>query len=128
MAIRMILTCTFLTAGILIIPGCGQQTTPSPTGSQPEASAQDAAPDVTVTPEMAEALAKADALDGQDDKIVTRCASCALKMDGSNEHPLHVGEYTMYFCKEDCKQAFSEDIPASVLAMKLPPTDKTDTP
>ena len=60
---------------------------------------------------MVEVLAKADALDGQSDKIVSLCASCALGMDGSKEHQLHVGEYTMYFCRDDCQQAFSEGRP-----------------
>jgi YHS domain-containing protein len=49
-------------------------------------------------------------------------------MDGSNEHPLRVGEYTMYFCSEDCKQAFREGIPKSVLGMKLGTTDASDSP
>jgi YHS domain-containing protein len=119
MVTRMMLACV-LSAGMLVISGCGQQGGPSPVVSQPEASVPDESPAVAATPEMAEVLAKADALDGQGDKIVSLCASCALGMDGSSEHPLHVGEYTMYFCTDDCKQAFSEDISKSVLGMKLP--------
>jgi hypothetical protein len=49
-------------------------------------------------------------------------------MDGSNEHTLLVGEYTMYFCEDHCKEAFSEDITKSVLAMKLPTPDQGDRP
>ena len=81
-----------------------------------------------MTPEMAEVLAKADALDGQSDKVVSLCASCALGMDGSEEHSLRVGEYTMYFCSDDCKQEFSKDISESILGMQLPTADKSDNP
>jgi hypothetical protein len=49
-------------------------------------------------------------------------------MDGSKEHQLRVGEYTMDFCSDHCKQAFSADISKSVLAMKLPTADKSDSP
>ena len=128
MVTRMMLARVLLAAGMLVISGCGQQVDPSPVVSQPEASDPDAAPEVAVTPEMVEVLAKADALDGQDDKIVSLCASCALGMDGSNEYPLRVGEYTMYFCADDCKEAFSEDISKSVLGMKLPTADESDSP
>ena len=128
MVTRMMLPHMLLAAGMLAISGCGQQGDPSPVVSQPEASAPDVSPEVAVTPEMAEALAKADALDGQGDKIVSLCASCALGMDGSNEHSLHVGEYTMHFCADDCKQAFSEDISKSVLSMKPPAADESDSP
>ena len=128
MVARMMLVCVLLPAGMLSICGCSEQGSPSPVASPPEAIATDAPPEVVVTPEMAEVLAKADALDGQSDKIVSLCASCALGMDGSNEHALPVGEYTMCFCADDCKQAFSEDIRQSVLGMKLPAPDAKDSP
>lgn len=128
MSTRMTLACVLLFAGTLVVSGCGQQGGPSPAASQPEASVSDAPAEFAATPEMVEVLAKADALDGQSDKTVSLCASCVLGMDGSKEHQLHVGEYTMCFCADHCKQAFSEDISKSVLAMKLPAEEKSDTP
>lgn len=100
---------------MLVVSGCG-----SSGDSAADGSATDSAANVTVTPEMAEMLAKADALDGQVDKVVTLCAPCSLGMDGLEEHSLQVGDYTMWFCKDYCKQRFSEDIPKSVLKMKVP--------
>jgi hypothetical protein len=117
MITRVMVACVSLAGGILAVTGCGEPGGPSSVVSQPAASAPDTLREVVVTPEMAEALAKADARDGQSDKIVSLCASCALGMDGSKEHSLRVGEYVMYFCSDDCKQAFSEDIPKSVLAL-----------
>lgn len=125
---RMTLACGLLAAGTFVISGCGQQGGPSPVASQPESSVPDTPMKFTATPRMAEVLAKADALDGQTDKIVTRCASCALGMDSSNEHRLQVGEYTMYFCTDDCKKAFREDIAKSVLGLKLTAADKSASP
>ena len=116
-----------LAAGMLVTAGCGQQDEASPEAEQPETEAPDAPAEFAATAEMEQVLAQADALDGQEDQVVTRCASCALGMDGSEEHALRVGEYTMYFCAEDCKQAFSEDIAKSVLAMKIPEADASGT-
>lgn len=126
MVARMVFVC--FVAGMLVVSGCGQQGSPSPAGSQPESSPADEALEVAVTPAMAEVLAKADALDGQSDKVVSLCASCALGMDGSEEHSLRVGEYTMYFCSGDCKQEYSKDISQSILGMQLPTAEKSGNP
>lgn len=125
---RKMLAFGLLAGGMLVASGCSRQGGPSTTASQPEAGAADAPAEFDATPEMAAVLAKADALDGQSDKIVSLCASCALGMDGSDKHQLRVGEYTMYFCADHCKQAFSEDISKSVLAMKLPAADESASP
>lgn len=117
-----------LVAGMLGTLGCGQQGGAPPAGTPGEPDISGAAVEVAVTPEMAEKLAAADALDGEADKIVTLCASCALGMDGLSEHRLRVGEYTMYFCAEHCKQAFAEDVSKSVLAMEIPEADASDSP
>ena len=57
---------------------------------------------------MKDILAKADQVNGTADKIVTKCARCNLAMDGTKEHALKVGEYTLLFCSEDCKQTFAK--------------------
>lgn len=127
MFICRISVAVLLSSGLLAFSGCGQSGSPSPAPSQSETT-DVATADVVVTAEMAEVLAKADALDGQADKVVSLCASCALGMAGSEEHSLHVGPYTMYFCADHCKQAFSEDVSKSVLAMKLPAANDGDSP
>ena len=65
-------------------------------------------------------LAAADQLDGTADKIVSKCASCALSMDGKKEHSLKVDEYTLYFCSEKCKSAFAENTIESIKSLKIP--------
>ena len=65
-------------------------------------------------------LAQADLLDGEADKIVMRCASCALKMDGSSDHALKVLDYTLYFCTERCAKSFAENTTKAVLALEIP--------
>jgi hypothetical protein len=71
-------------------------------------------------------LAKADAVDGKTDKVVSNCASCALSMSGSPDHAIAVSGYTMHFCTTDCKESFGKDITKSVLAMKVPEADEPD--
>ena len=85
----------------------------------PEAPAVDTIAAETKT-KMTGLLSKADLLDGKEDKIVTRCASCMLNMDGTNEHTVKVLDYTMYFCTEHCAKSFAKDTTKSVLAMKIP--------
>jgi hypothetical protein len=125
MVIRMTLMYALLVAGMLSLSGCGQPTDSPPAASQPQTDVA-GLPETAVTPAMADALARADALDGQSDNVVSLCASCALGMDGSAAHPLRVGQYTMHFCKADCKQSFGEDISKSVLAMEVPDADSGD--
>ncbi len=106
-----------LVMGIAVLSGCGQQPD-STSDTSAESGTTQTTVEVTVTPEMEAVLAKADALDGESDKTIKRCASCKLGMDGSSENALSVGQYTMHFCTGDCKAAFSKDVTASVLAMK----------
>lgn len=65
-------------------------------------------------------LAKADALDGKTDKVVTKCAGCALGMDGKAEHSIAAHGYTLHLCSAHCKEDFSKDVDKSILAMELP--------
>lgn len=81
------------------------------------APAAPAAP-VAATPEMAATLAKADAKDGAVDKVVHRCAGCALGMDGKAEMPLQVGEYTMHFCKPACLDRYARDAKGELAKLK----------
>ena len=95
-------------------------------GGEPAAAkAPDASKQAGITDQMKDILAKADLVDGTADKVITKCAACELAMDGDKEHSLKVGEYTLLFCSEECKERFAKDVEKSVLGIKLP---KTATP
>lgn len=65
-------------------------------------------------------LAKADALDGKTDKVVTKCGNCALGMDGKAEFTLKTHGYDMYFCSAGCKEAFEKETDKKIMAMTIP--------
>ena len=50
-----------------------------------------------------------DAIDGQVDHVVSKCASCALAMAGHPDHSLAVEGYQMHFCSEACRTGFGKD-------------------
>lgn len=125
---RMTFACALFLAGSSVLFGCStKKEAPQPPSTAAAAPAADAPADIVVTPEMATILTEVDAKDGQSDKTVSLCASCALKMAGSPEHSLKVGEYTMCFCQDTCKEAFSKDIPQNVVAMAQPKADADET-
>ena len=72
------------------------------------------------TAEVEAKLAKADLVDGTADKVVSKCAGCALAMDGKSENALKVSGYTIHFCSDGCKKGFEEDTTKSILAMTIP--------
>ena len=72
------------------------------------------------TAELMAKLAKADLLDGTEDKIVTRCATCALKMVGKPEHSMNVMGYTMYFCSDQCAKSFGADTTKALRELVVP--------
>jgi len=76
--------------------------------------------DADATAAVLAKLAEADEIDGKTDKVVSKCASCALGMDGKSEHALEVSGYTLHFCSEDCKTGFEEDTTKAILALKIP--------
>ena len=65
-------------------------------------------------------LAKADEFDGAADRIVSKCSSCGLGMDGKAEHAVSAHGYTLHFCSDGCKTGFSQDLDTSLLALKVP--------
>ncbi len=65
-------------------------------------------------------LAEADEFDGKTDKVVSKCASCALGMDGKSEHALEVSGYKLHFCSENCKTGFEKGTTKAILALKIP--------
>ena len=110
-----------LISGYLLAPVAGCSKEEAPQSTTPAARVvQTAQSDAKVEAKVETKLAKADLVDGKADKIVTRCASCALNMDGSSEHTLKAHGYTLYFCTEACAEGSAENMTESILAMKIP--------
>jgi hypothetical protein len=64
------------------------------------------------------ALEAADAADGATDKLVGKCVTCKLHMDGKTEHSVSVGEYQMNFCTDNCLKSFIKDPVKALLALQ----------
>ncbi len=65
-------------------------------------------------------LASADAFDGKTDKVVSKCAGCALGMDGSDKFTVQIEGYSLHLCNEACRKQFASDTVNAVLAMRVP--------
>jgi len=91
----------FLFVSILV--ACGGASEPAAPSATPAATVPDAA-----------VLQKADLADGVEDKVVSKCASCALGMDGDPAHAVQVGDYSMHFCSESCALRMTNE-PAAVV-------------
>ena len=87
---------------------------------EPVAEVEEAVASLEVTDEILLALARADAVDGTEDMVVAKCPGCALAMEGSADHAMHVDEYELHFCSEDCKGRFEETASESILALAMP--------
>ncbi|MBN4058845.1 hypothetical protein JYU10_00080 [bacterium AH-315-J04] len=64
-------------------------------------------------------LVKADAVDGQVDKIIAKCAGCSLAMDGSDKHTMPLAGYTLHLCSDLCKTSFGKDPAKKLLAIEI---------
>ena len=111
---------TVLPLFLLLSFGCGGS--PEPGSAPPPAPAKVENSEPAPTPLKVDAegealLAKADAEDGAEDKIVTKCAVCALHMDGSEEHVVNAGEYALHMCSDSCKTHFESDPAAGMAAI-----------
>jgi YHS domain-containing protein len=132
--------CLALALALILTAGCKKEEKPAATGKAPEAKPEAAAP-VEAAEEAAEEmpeeaaltsavddkvkaiLAKADALDGDEDHVISKCAACMFAMDGDPEHMIEFMGYEMHFCSEECKAAYEEgDVKQLVLALKVPET------
>jgi YHS domain-containing protein len=83
---------------------------------------QPARSDAGIQAEVESVLAKADEFDGQADKVVSKCAGCALAMDGSPDYAVTAYGYTLHMCSAHCKETFEKDPTKAILAMKVPET------
>jgi YHS domain-containing protein len=108
--IRIITSLGLLSA--FLIMGCGGGKTPSVADNSVNAAKPSAA--------ALAALAKADAADGKVDKVVSKCLTCMLGMEGKPENATAYGEFTLHFCSKTCKEAFLSDPEKVALALKFP--------
>src|SRR5262245_44814282 len=59
---------------------------------------------VVINAELESRLSAADLVDGTADHTIERCPGCGLAMPGTSEHAVAVGEYSLHFCSEGCKE------------------------
>ncbi len=109
-----------LVVSLVAMAGCSKKEDAKPTADAKPDVAKPDTEDAKRSGEVAAKLAKADLVDGKSDKIVTRCPSCSLRMDGTADHALKALDYTLYFCTEGCAKGFGENMTESILAMKTP--------
>ena len=110
------------TAALVLLAGCGGSgggETAYP-ADDAEASAAVEAAVLELSPEAVAILAQADLADGTEDHVVSKCASCNLKMEGSAENALQVGDYEMHFCSNTCARRFEENTEALILELPQP--------
>ena len=93
-----------------VLMACGL-TSSTPADTKPEPVSEPVEVTTTsITPEVLEALKTADAADGVEDKVATKCSGCALGMDGDAAHTVTVDDYSLHLCSSMCKEYFSKDI------------------
>lgn len=108
-------SCVALSLVVVAFAGCRKETAEtSPAPAAPAAST------ATDDPAVEAILAKADLVDGKADHIVSKCAGCQLGMDGDRAHAMKTNGYKLLFCSADCKDAFTKDTDASILALVVP--------
>lgn len=93
------------------------------------AGCEKSSPPATAAPNPAEIKAKladADAVDGTVDRVVAKCAICALGMHGSAKHASSFEGYSLQFCSADCKKLFDKDPIKTVAALKIPKKGNAD--
>ena len=107
-----------LVMALLLGWGCGSEPAEPVAEEEPVAPAAETeeAPVVDVEAK----LALADEFDGVADRVVSRCAACSLRMDGSAEHALQFAGYELHFCSAGCLESFSADAEARISALVIP--------
>jgi Fe-S oxidoreductase len=117
----------FLPLAALTI-GCGEQAQQSDYDAPEAAEAlvEEAAAEIEAGPEVLQALAKIDLVDGTEDHVVSNCPACKLAMEGSAEHAMHVGDYALHFCSEEEKNAFAQQGADALLALAVDEASEPD--
>ena len=101
-----------LACSLLLFAACGDKPADAGGSGSPKTPAPP-------TPEVLARLAQADAADGKTDKLVEKCAGCALNMAGKPDKELAVGDYKMHLCSDRCLEAFRADPNGQIMAMKM---------
>jgi hypothetical protein len=80
------------------------------------------AADQVATPsdEILSRLAAADAADGATDKIIRKCITCSLLMDGDPKHTAEAHGYEAHLCSDQCLYRFTRDPDRALMSMKPP--------
>jgi len=109
--------------GVLAVILCGVLGACKPRAETPK-QAQPPAPDqprpaaFVLTDELNAILVTADAADGKEDHVVSKCITCKLGMNGNAAHAAKAGDYTAHLCSDGCKAAFERDPAKAILAVK----------
>ena len=114
-----VIGCLSVALILAAMPGCRKEK-PVQKESAKEEVKVDKDIDTDRTAAVEAKLAEADTFDGKTDKVVSKCASCELGMDGKSEHALEISGYTLHFCSEDCRTGFEKDTTKAILALKIP--------
>ncbi|QDV89549.1 hypothetical protein RAS2_06190 [Phycisphaerae bacterium RAS2] len=119
---RGVIAFTLLMLGAGVV-GCDKQ--PAASSNTAAAPADAAAPTPGHAPTanretLLAKLASADAFDGKTDKVVSKCAGCALGMDGSEKYTVQFEGYSLHLCNDACRKQFASDTVNAVLAMRVP--------
>jgi YHS domain-containing protein len=112
-----VIGCLAVAVMLAATPGCRKEKPAQEESAKKEVEAEK---DVDTKTAVEAKLAEADEFDGKTDKVVSKCASCTLGMDGKSEHALEVSGYKLHFCSEDCKTGFGKDTTKAILALKIP--------
>lgn len=117
--VRRTCACLLMAGFLVVTVGCREDGSSAETKATPE-NRTTVQIDPASLDQVQAILAKADAYDGTTNKHVSKCAACALGMDGNTEHAMKVAGYKMLFCTEGCRESFTADAAKSILALNVP--------
>ena len=103
---------------LLMMPGCDSAGPGAPGGSSESREHAEAASGSAASDEILTRLAQADAADGTADKVIRKCVTCSLYMDGDAAHAATAHGYEVHLCSESCLDRFQRDPDRAVLSMK----------
>ena len=103
--------------GVALLAGCGGTSPPPEETSPPSEETASTPAEIEITPALQAKLSGADLMDGQEDKVVSRCTGCGLAMEGSDEYAVVVGDYELHFCSESCRDNVTDE---AILALVIP--------
>ena len=89
------------------MPGCDSA---GPGGSSESREHAEAASGSAASDEILTRLAQADAADGTADKVIRKCVTCSLYMDGDAAHVATAHGYEVHLCSESCLDRFQHAV------------------